>query len=70
MNILKKILSETKFELINTEPFQIKRYIFEKPASNKEKKRLITAYKVYNAQLQEIIASNNKSIERLQNEMT
>ena len=70
MNILKKLLSETKFELINTEPYQVKRYIFEKPVSNKDKKKLITAYKVYNAQLQEIISGNNKSIERLQNEMT
>ena len=69
MDFLKKLIDNSKFELINTEPYQVKRYIFEKPVTSKDKKKLITAYKVYNAQLQEIIADNNKSIDRLQNEM-
>ena len=69
MNILKKLLSETKWELINTDPYQVKRYEVEPPANNNARKKLITAYKVYNKQLQDIITANNKSIERLQSEM-
>ena len=69
MDILKKLLSETKWELINTDPYQVKRYEVEPPVSNNARKKLITAYKVYNKQLQDIINANNKSIERLQSEM-
>ena len=70
MDFLKKLIANSKFEIINTEPFQIKRYTIDEPISNDDRKKLITAYKVYNEQLKEIISKNNQLIDRLQNEMT
>ena len=70
MNLLQKLIANSKFELINTDPYPVKRYSVTKPVTNKDRKKLITSYKVYNIQLQDIITANNKSIERLQNEMT
>ena len=70
MDFLKKLIANSKFEIINTEPFQIKRYTIDEPISNDDRKKLITAYKVYNEQLKEIILKNNQLIDRLQNEMT
>ena len=70
MDFLKKLIANSKFEIINTEPFQIKRYTVDEPINNDDRKKLITAYKVYNEQLKKIISKNNQLIDRLQNEMT